>query len=81
MLRRAGCSGATADRGVAGFGASSMIHRASILRLSMDLPLVIIVVDRPERIDRIIGPLREMAPSALITVQEVEVVQSGATTC
>jgi CBS domain-containing protein len=55
-----------------------MIHRASILRLSMDLPLVIIVVDRPERIDRIIGPLREMAPSALITVQEVEVVQSGA---
>jgi CBS domain-containing protein len=78
MLRRAGCSGATAVRGVAGFGASSMIHRASILRLSMDLPLVIIVVDRPERIDRIIGPLREMAPSALITVQEVEVVQSGA---
>lgn len=78
MLRRAGCSGATAVRGVAGFGASSMIHRASILRLSMDLPLVIIVVDRPERIERIIGPLREMAPSALITVQEVEVVQSGA---
>jgi CBS domain-containing protein len=78
MLRRAGCSGATAVRGVAGFGASSMIHRASILRLSMDLPLVIIVVDRPERIDRIIGTLREMAPSALITVQEVEVVQSGA---
>src|SRR5580658_1599256 len=78
MLRRAGCSGATAIRGVAGFGASSLIHTASILRLSMDLPLVIIVVDRPERIDRIIGPLREMAPSALITVQEVEVVQSGA---
>jgi PII-like signaling protein len=78
MLRRAGCSGATAVRGVAGFGASSMIHRASILRLSMDLRLVIIVVDHPERIDRIIGPLREMAPSALITVQEVEVVQSGA---
>jgi CBS domain-containing protein len=78
MLRRAGCSGATAVRGVAGFGASSLIHTASILRLSMDLPLVIIVVDRPERIDRIIGPLREMAPSALITVQDVEVVQSGA---
>ncbi len=78
MLRRAGCSGATAVRGVAGFGASSLIHTASILRLSMDLPLAIIVVDRPERIDRIIGPLREMAPRALITVQEVEVVQSGA---
>ncbi len=78
MLRREGCSGATVVRGVAGFGLSSLIHTAAILRLSMDLPVVIIVVDRPERIDCIIGPLREMAPSALITVQEVEVVQSGA---
>jgi PII-like signaling protein len=77
MLRREGCNGATAIRGVAGFGASSLIHTAAILRLSMDLPLVLTVVDRPERIDRILGPLREMAPSALITVQEVEVVQSG----
>jgi CBS domain-containing protein len=78
MLRREGCSGATAVRGVAGFGASSLIHTAAILRLSFDQPLVIIVVDRPERIDRILGPLREMAPNALIAVQEVEVVQSGA---
>lgn len=77
MLRREGCSGATAIRGVAGFGASSLIHTAAILRLSMDLPVVITVVDRPERIERILGPLREMAPRALITVQEVEVVQSG----
>lgn len=78
MLRREGCSGATAVRGVAGFGASSLIHTGAVLRLSMDLPIVIIVMDRPERIDRVIGPLREMAPRALITVQEVEVVQSGA---
>jgi len=78
MLRREGCSGATAVRGVAGFGASSLIHTAAILRLSMDMPVVITVVDRPERIDRILTPLREMAPSALITIQEVEVVQSGA---
>jgi CBS domain-containing protein len=77
MLRREGCSGATAIRGVAGFGASSLIHTAAILRLSMDLPVVITIVDRPERIERILGPLREMAPRALITVQEVEVVQSG----
>jgi CBS domain-containing protein len=78
MLRRERCSGATVMRGVAGFGASSLIHTAGILRLSMDLPIVLTVVDRPERIDRIVGPLQEMAPSALITVQEVEVVQSGA---
>jgi CBS-domain-containing membrane protein len=78
MLRREGFSGATAIRGVAGFGASSVIHTAAILRLSMDLPMVITVVDRPERVDRVINPLREMAPNALIIVQDVEVVQSGA---
>ena len=43
----------------------------------MDLPIVITVMDCPERIDYVIGPLREMAPRALITVQELEVVQSG----
>jgi CBS domain-containing protein len=78
MLRREGCSGATAVRGIAGFGASTVIHTSAILRLSMDLPIVIMVVDRPERIDRIIQPVREMAPNALITLTEVEVVQSGA---
>jgi len=68
MLRREGCSGATVTGGVAGFGASSLIHTAAILRLSMDRPRVVTVVDRPERIERILAPLREMAPDALIIV-------------
>ena len=46
MLRREGCSGATATRGVAGFGASTLMHTAAILRLSLDQPLVITVVDK-----------------------------------
>jgi CBS domain-containing protein len=70
--------GATVTRGLAGFGASAVIHTSQILVLSMDLPVVISVVDRPERIERVLEPLRSMAPNALITVQEVEVVQSGA---
>ena len=78
MLRREGCSGATVIRGIAGFGASSVIHTSAILRLSMDLPIVIMVVDRPERISRIIEPVRQMAPNALTTIVDVEVVQSGA---
>jgi PII-like signaling protein len=78
MLRREKCSGATATRGVAGFGASALIHTAAILRLSFDQPIMITLLDRAERIERILEPLREMAPSALIVIQDVEVVQSGA---
>ncbi len=78
MLRREGCGGATAIRGVAGFGASALIHTAAILRLSLDQPMMITLVDRPERVERILGTLREMAPNALIIVQDVEVVQSKA---
>ena len=78
MLQREGCGGATAMRGVAGFGASALIHTAAILRLSFDQPIVITLVDRAERIERILEPLREMAPSALIVIQDVEVAQSGA---
>ncbi|MGH7987519.1 MAG: DUF190 domain-containing protein [Candidatus Binataceae bacterium] len=78
MLRREGCSGATAITGIAGFGASSLIHTSAILRLSMDMPAVITVVDRPERIDRVVGVVREMAPNALVIAQEIEVLQSGA---
>ena len=77
MLRREGCGGATVTRGVSGFGASSVIHTTAILRLSADLPLVITVIDRPARIQRLLEPLRDMAPQALITSQEIEVVHSG----
>ncbi len=77
MLRREGCGGATVTRGVAGFGASSVVHTTAILRLSADLPMVITVIDRPARIERLLGPLREMAPHALIVAQEVEIVHSG----
>lgn len=78
LFRREGCSGATAVRGIAGFGASSLIHTSAILRLSMDMPITITVIDRPARIDRVIAAVREMAPNALITAQEVDVLQSGA---
>jgi len=78
FLRREGCVGATVTKGVAGFGSSAVLHTAQILVLSMDMPVMISVVDRPERIDRVLEPLKELAPNALITVQDIEVVQSGA---
>ncbi len=76
-LRANGVAGATVTRGVAGYGASSHLHTASILRLSMDLPIVVSVIDRPERIDAIIAPLAEIAPNAMMTTHEIEIVRPG----
>lgn len=77
LLRREGIAGATVTRGVAGFGASSRIHTSAILRLSMDLPIVITLIDRAERIEQILPALVEMAPSALMTLQDVEIARPG----
>jgi PII-like signaling protein len=74
-LRKEKVAGATATRGIAGFGASSFLHTANILRLSMDMPITITVIDTPERIDAIIEPLAAMAPHAMFTVHDVEVVR------
>jgi len=74
-LREKKIAGATATRGVAGFGASSHLHTANILRLSMDMPITVTVVDAPETIDSIVAPLGAMAPHAMFTVHEVEVVR------
>jgi hypothetical protein len=60
MLRREGCSGATITRGVAGFGAESRIKTPTILALSFDLPMVLTVVDTPERVARLLPTMRAM---------------------
>jgi CBS domain-containing protein len=74
MLRKEDCAGATVIRGLAGFGAASRIHTASIVALSEDLPLVIHWVDLPERVERVMPRLVEMVAEGLITAHEVQVV-------
>lgn len=73
MLRKKGFAGATVLRGIEGFGKSSRIHTASILRLSEDLPIVIEVVDKAERIDSVLPVIDEMVTEGLVTVQDVHV--------
>jgi PII-like signaling protein len=77
-LRAHKIAGATASRGVAGFGASSHLHTDNILRLSMDMPITVTVVDTPETIASIVAPLAALAPTAMFTVHEVEVVNASA---
>ena len=69
--RDLGLAGATVLRGQMGFGANSHLHTAKILRLSMDLPIVIELIDTADKIDALLPHLNEMAPGALHTLEEV----------
>lgn len=72
-LRKAGLAGVTVLRGIAGFGKSSRLHTAHILRLSEDLPIVIECVDAYERIESIFPTLDAMIGDGLVTMERVEV--------
>jgi len=66
-------AGATVLRGPMGFGKSSRLHTAKILRLSMDLPLVIEIVDSEEKIQSLLPSLDEMMEGGLVTLENVKV--------
>jgi len=73
-VRKEGIAGATVMRAIEGFGASSHLHSARILRLSEDLPLIIEIVDTEEHVDRIMPILDEMVGDGLVTVENVHVI-------
>ena len=67
-------AGATVLRGPMGFGKSSRLHTAKILRLSMDLPLVIEIVDSDEKIKSFLPVLDQMIKAGLVTMEKVQVI-------
>src|SRR5207248_2621848 len=69
--------GATVLRGPIGYGHSSRLHIAKMLRLSYDLPIVIEIVDTEEKINGFLPELDRMMTSGLITVEKVQVLQYG----
>ena len=71
--REMGLAGATVLRGPLGYGASSHLHTAKILRLSTDLPIVIEIVDRHEKIEAFLPVLDELLKGGLVTLESVEV--------
>jgi PII-like signaling protein len=66
-------AGATVLRGPMGFGKSSRLHTAKILRLSMDLPFVIEIVDSEEKINSFLPELDKMIGGGLVTLEKVRV--------
>jgi len=73
-VRERGLAGATVFRGMEGFGAHSRIHTTKILRLSEDLPILIEIVDKSERIQTILPLLDEMVTEGLITLENVHII-------
>lgn len=78
--RESHLAGATVLRGVMGFGKSSRLHTAKILRLSMDLPLVIEIVDSEEKIQAFLPVLEPMIGGGLLTLEKVKVIDYRAGT-
>ena len=75
--REAHIAGATVLRGPMGFGHSSRLHTAKILRLSTDLPLIIEIVDSEEKINAFLPVLDGIMGSGLVTLEKVQVLQYG----
>ena len=73
--RELGMAGATVTRGIMGFGANSRIHTTTILRLSEDLPVVVQIVDMPERIDPFLKELDAMVTEGMVVTWDVTVEQ------
>ncbi len=71
--RESGLAGATVLRGLMGFGAHSRLHTFKIERLSLDLPIVIEIVDTREKIEAFMAAIDGMIPEGLATLERAEV--------
>ena len=72
--RRRGMAGATVLKGVMGFGRHSRVHTAKVLRLAEDLPMVIEIVDKPERIEEFLPFVDGILSEGLITREREKVI-------
>ncbi|MCX7760312.1 MAG: DUF190 domain-containing protein [Hydrogenothermaceae bacterium] len=75
VLRENKIAGATVIRGIAGFGKSTVLHTASIIDISEDLPIVIEVIDREENINTVLPKIDELIKDGLITMEKVKVIK------
>ena len=80
--RKAGLAGATVFKGIMGFGGSSRIHTAKILRLSEDMPLIVEIVDEVTKIEQFLPVLdklfEEAGSGGLITIEKAEIIKYAA---
>jgi len=73
QAKERGLAGATVLRGLMGFGANSRIHTSKILRLSLDLPIVVEIVDTPEKINSYLEGVENVINEGLVTLEKAEI--------
>ncbi len=74
LLHAEGISGATVLHGIEGYGSHKQIHTARILDLSADLPVIVVAVDLPEKIEAVLPKLGPMIEQGLVTTEEARIV-------
>lgn len=74
-LRTHGCAGATVTRAVAGYGAGARLHKDDLWRLSSDAPMIVQVVDQPERLRHLLPELHAMVQGGLMTLHTTDVLK------
>lgn len=72
---QAGLAGASVFRGIEGFGAGHHVHTARLLSMSEDLPIVIVLVDDSDHIERFARELDELITEGLVVIDDVEVIR------
>jgi uncharacterized protein len=73
--RELNLAGATVIRGILGFGADSRIHSAKLLDLSIDLPVIIEIVDTQENVDKLLPFIDETVIEGLVTLEDIKVIK------
>jgi len=68
-------AGATVLRGIMGFGGTSRLHTAKLLRLSEDLPIVVEIVDTEENLNKLLPFLDEVVQEGLVTLERARVIK------
>lgn len=73
QARERGLAGATVLRGMQGFGAHSRLHTTKIMRLSVDLPIIIEIVDTKDKIEAFLPLVDENVKEGLATVEKIRI--------
>ncbi len=76
--RKAGLGGATVVKGIEGFGAHSVVHAARVIDMSSDLPIVIELIDTPDKLRPFVSVLKEMLDDGMMTIEPVAVIYQNA---